>query len=93
MFGNVLSKNGPLLCGGLSLVGGDDDDTQYTCLLFTDGHWIVRYHLIYPRYYHTSWITPDSKIFLIGGGGDRTTTEYLTDDGGSVKGFSLQTPS
>merc|ERR1712107_941151 len=82
------TQNGPLLCGG-----GSSDDTKTTCLLFSDGQWIVRHHLKYNRYHHTSWEAPDNRVMLIGGSDSSTTTEILTDDGGSSEHFSLKHPS
>ena len=74
------TQNGFIICGGYN-----------SCLtLAGDGQWNVSHQLKYKRYQHSSWDTPDGGVLLIGGVYSRTTTELLTDDGGSVEKFKLK---
>ena len=73
------------MCGGYG-----NDNTKTTCILLTDGNWFVSHHLQYPRYGHTSWVRPDGAVLLIGGSNSKTTTEVLTEDGGSSRSFNLK---
>ena len=71
------------MCGGNSNIN--------TCILLSDGNWNVSHHLLYPRYSHKSWVRPDGAVLLIGGEdfSSMTTTEVLTEDGGSARSFNL----
>ena len=51
---------------GLTLCGGQDAETTYTCSTFT-GQWETSHSLSFGRYDHVSWLSPDG-IILIGGG-------------------------
>merc|ERR1712107_363108 len=55
--------------------------------------WSESHHLKYGRYIHTTWETPDNRVMLIGGDYSDTTTEILTNDGGSSEHFTLKHPS
>ena len=77
------TQNGFIICGGYN--------TETSCLtLAAGGQWNVSHQLKYKRYQHSSWDTPDGGVLLIGGVYSRTTTELLTDDGGSVEKFKLK---
>ena len=74
-------QNGPTLCGGPQ---GDD------CLTLSHGEWRVSHTLLHPRWYHTSWNTPDGGVLLVGGGLSPYTTEELTNNGDSKEMFRLK---
>ena len=85
------TQNGFIICGGYNTVSPVNTGGYNSCLtLAADGQWNVSHQLKYKRYQHSSWDTPDGGVLLIGGVYSRTTTELLTDDGGSVEKFKLK---
>ena len=47
-------------------------------------------NLVEARVRHTSWVTPDGDILLIGGGASPSTTKIVYQDGTSIKSFDLK---
>jgi len=85
------TQNQNIVCGG-----SQNNETQTSCLEFTSGSWKLSHNLIYPRYGHTSWTTPDGGVLLVGGYYSNTTTEVLSllsDQGDATELFSLEYPS
>ena len=78
---------------GLNACGGSrgDNDNRRNCIKFEDGSWTtLTDNLVEQRYYHSSWVTPDGDILLIGGYYSRTTTEIVYQDGTSIRSFDLK---
>jgi len=86
-YGHTL--NGLKLCGGCGHVY-----CQKQCKTFNNGDWFLTHNLIYQRYFHVSWDSPQG-VLLIGGIYEHTgnTTELLNDQGGSVEKFKLKNPA
>ena len=63
-------------------------DTRTSCLSFTDGQWITSHQLQYNRSSHLSWMSQHGVVLM--GGDSLTTTEILTDNGGSTPAFTLK---
>jgi len=85
------TQNQNIVCGG-----GPGNETQTSCLEFKSGAWKHSHQLLYPRYGHTSWTTPDGGILLVGGYYSNTTTEVLSllsDEGDTTELFSLEYPN
>ena len=101
----LLSSNGTRLCSlpnlpagrwmhsqtGLISCGGNGGSQWLSCVTFSAGRWRKTHTLGQRRSYHSAWASPRG-VLLMGGGysdGDGTTTELLTDNGGSTPSFSL----
>ena len=78
------SQSGLISCGGAGYSAG------HSCVTFSGGNWQETHTLGTARRHHASWASPEG-VLLLGGwdSGARTTTELLTDDGGSTPGFDL----
>merc|ERR1711973_933666 len=75
----------------LAACGGVYSDTRRNCIKFEDGSWTtLTDNLVEKREYHSSWITPDGDILLIGGDYSRTTTEIVYQNGTSIRSFDLK---
>ena len=82
----VHSQSGLTACGG----GGYGNEKR-SCIKFVAGSWTtLNDNLLFERYDHSSWITPDGDILLIGGGGSFNTTEIVYQNGTSIKSFDLK---
>ena len=101
----VLFTNGSSICelppmsqlkryhtqSGLTACGGYDSATRRSCIKFEDGSWTtLTDNLVEERYRHSSWVTPDGDILLIGGQYSNTTTEIVYQDGTSIRSFDLK---
>ena len=101
----VLFTNGSSICelpqmsqsrydhtqSGLTACGGYYSDTRRSCIKFEDGSWTtLTDNLVEQRFWHSSWITPDGDILLIGGDLSPTTTEIVNQDGISIRSFDLK---
>ena len=102
---DLISTNGTEICGlsqmphykyyhtqsGLTACGGYGSDPEgQSCLKFQSGSWItLTDNLVFERRYHSSWITPDGDILLIGGFHNATTTEIVYQNGTSIRSFDL----
>ena len=80
--------NGFKYCGG-----GDNWESQTSCIEFSDGTWNKSNINLYggQRWAHTSWET-NNGIYLMGGGeatGNWKKTTLVKADGSSTNGFSL----
>ena len=97
----VLFTNGSSICelpqlsqsksehtqSGLTACGSDDR----SCIKFEDGSWTtLSDNLVEERYRHSSWVSPDGDILLIGGSESPTTTEIVYQDGTSIRSFDLK---
>jgi len=79
-------QSGLTVCGGL----GSSSATT-TCSKFQSGSWItLTENLLTPRYYHSSWTTPEGDILLLGGDVGEKTTEIVYQNGTSVRSFDLK---
>ena len=81
------SQTGLIICGG----SGGGGSVPLSCVTFAAGRWKKTHTLGQRRSYHSAWASPRG-VLLMGGGysdGDGTTTELLTDNGGSTPSFSL----
>ena len=81
------SQTGLVACGG----GKFRSSERTSCVTFDSGRWKKTHTLRYKRFAHSAWASPRG-VLLMGGGysdGDGTTTELLTDNGGSTPSFSL----
>ena len=80
------SQSGLIACGGSYEI-----DTMRSCIKFEDGSWTtLTDNLVEQRFWHSSWITPDGDILLIGGDLSPTTTEIVNQDGISIRSFDLK---
>jgi len=102
---DLISTNGTEICGlsqmphykyyhtqsGLTACGGYGSDPEgQSCLKFQSGSWTtLTDNLVFERRYHSSWITPDGDILLIGGFHNATTTEIVYQNGTSIRSFDL----
>ena len=101
----VLFTNGSSICelpqlsqsksahtqSGLTACGGYDSDNHRNCIKFEDGLWTtLTDNLVEQRDGHSSWVTPDGDILLIGGQYSNTTTEIVYQDGTSIRSFDLK---
>merc|ERR1719342_1888528 len=102
----VLFTNGSSICelpamsqsksvhtqSGLTACGGCCSDTKgRSCIKFEDGSWTtLTDNLMERREDHSSWITPDGDILLIGGEYSLTTTEIVYQNGTSIRSFDLK---
>ena len=79
------SQNGLITCGG-----NDKDLTRNhkSCVTFSAGRWKKTHTLGQKRYGHTAWASPQG-VMIMGGYYSKTTTELLTDNGGSTPSFNL----
>ena len=74
------TQSGLTACG----VGG----TARSCIKFEAGSWTtLTDNLVEGRYQHSSWVTPDGDILLIGGSGSFATTEIVYQNGTSIRSF------
>ena len=100
----VLFTNGSSICelpqlsqskrehtqSGLTACGGSDTIGR-SCIKFEAGSWTtLTDNLVVERYFHSSWVTPDGDILLIGGGYSPTTTEIVYQNGTSIRSFDLK---
>ena len=77
------TQSGLTACGGIR--------SASNCIKFEDGSWTtLTDNLVEERRYHSSWVTPDGDILLIGGGGSLTTTEIVYQNGTSSRSFDLK---
>jgi len=75
----------------LAACGGVYSDTRRNCIKFEAGSWTtLTDNLVEQRYHHSSWVTPDGDILLIGGDYSRTTTEIVYQNGTSIRSFDLK---
>jgi len=75
---------------GMEVCGGDDTDTQTSCLSLTDeGTWETTTTLLERRDSHCSWASPSGTI-LMGGAYSRKTSEKIQEDGTSSYSFDLK---
>ena len=80
------SQSGLIACGG-----GYDNYTMRSCIKFEDGSWTtLTDNLVKERYLHSSWVSPDGDILLIGGDYSLTTTEIVYQNGTSIRSFDLK---
>ena len=101
----VLFTNGSSICelpqlsqsksshtqSGLAACGGLDSDTRRSCIKFEAGSWTtLTDNLVEERRLHSSWVSPDGDILLIGGYYSRTTTEIISQNGISSRSFDLK---
>ena len=99
----VLFTNGSSICelpqlsqsktehtqSGLTACGGYD--TRRNCIKFEAGSWItLTDNLVEERDIHSSWVSPDGDILLIGGVYSLTTTEIVYQNGTSIRSFDLK---
>lgn len=85
------TQNQNIVCGG-----GPQNETQLSCLELVSGEWKHSHNLLYPRYGHTSWTTPDGGILLVGGYYSNTTSELLSlvsEELDTTEMFPLEHPS
>ena len=78
---------------GLNACGGSrgDNDNRRNCIKFEDGSWTtLTDNLVEERSSHSSWVSPDGDILLIGGSGSLTTTEIVYQNGTSIRSFDLK---
>ena len=76
---------------GLTACGGGASAIRKSCIKFEDGSWTtLTDNLVEERYRHSSWVTPDGDILLIGGQYSNTTTEIVYQDGTSIRSFDLK---
>ena len=80
------TQSGLVACGGT-------DNTPKSCSTFSSGQWTLSHTLQQWRIDHSSWTSKHGTI-LLGGWGlegpSENTTERLTEDGLSVKNFTLK---
>ena len=85
----VHSQSGLTACGG----GGYGNEKR-SCIKFVAGSWTtLNDNLLFERYDHSSWITPDGDILLIGGGSYTSSiisTEIVYQNGTSIRSFDLK---
>ena len=74
------TQNGLVSCGGGWTAG--------TCSTFSNGTWVTT-HSIGTRIFHSSWTSPQGVLLMGGSGSSRTTTDLLTENGGTTPGFGL----
>ena len=101
----VLFTNGSSICelpqlsqsksehtqSGLTACGGWGSDTRRNCIKFEAGSWItLTDNLVEEHDIHSSWVSPDGDIHLIGGSGSLTTTEIVNQNGTSIRSFDLK---
>merc|ERR1719342_1205532 len=101
----VLFTNGSSMCelpqmsqskryhtqSGLTACGGGASAIRRSCIKFEDGSWTtLTDNLVEERLYHSSWVSPDGDILLIGGQYSRTTTEIVYQNGTSIRSFDLK---
>ena len=101
----VLFTNGSSICelpampqsknthtqSGLAACGGYDSGTERSCIKFEDGSWTtLTDNLVERRDDHSSWVSPDGDILLIGGDYSPTTTEIVYQNGTSSRSFDLK---
>ena len=85
------SQSGLLSCGG----GGSHSGERKSCVTFTTGHWKKTHTLALGNKImggHSAWASPRGVLIIgIGNPSYRgvTTTELLTDNGGSTPSFTL----
>ena len=99
----VLFTNGSSICelpqlsqsksehtqSGLTACGGYD--TRRSCIKFEAGSWTtLTDNLVEERRSHSSWVSPDGDILLIGGSYSKTTTEIVYQNGTSIRSFDLK---
>ena len=76
------TQSGLIACGGSS---------ERSCIKFEEGSWTtLTDNLVEERYRHSSWVTPDGDILLIGGYYSGTTTEIVYQNGTSIRSFDLK---
>jgi len=86
------TQSGLTACGTRSGRGplGFHDNLR-SCIKFDDGSWTtLTDNLLAHRYGHSSWVTPEGDILLIGGTESLTTTEIVYKDGTSIRSFDLK---
>ena len=78
------AQTGLVACGGVER--WPVPTTQ--CFTFSSGSWEESHNLAQTRYMHSAWSSP-LGVMLLGGRDTRTTTEILTENGGTTPGFTL----
>ena len=110
MSAEVISTNGTSICGlpqmsiskyrhtqsGLTACGGYGSERN--CIKFQSGSWTtLTDNLVYMRYDHSSWVTPDEGILLIGGHDDpfngHDETEIVYQNGTNIRFYDLKYPT
>ena len=101
----LISTNGSSICelptmqlsknyhtqSGLTACGGWGSDTRRNCIKFEAGPWTtLTDNLVERREDHSSWVSPDGDILLIGGDYSLTTTEIVYQNGTSIRSFDLK---
>ena len=77
---------------GLTACGGylSNINDALSCLKFVAGSWTtLTDSLLYPRFDHSSWVTINGDIVLIGGFQSPKTTEIVFQNGDSFRSFDL----
>ena len=106
MSAEVISTNGTSICGlpqmpiskdrhtqsGLTACGGYGSERN--CIKFQSGSWTtLTDNLVYMRYDHSSWVTPDEGILLIGGSffiDGHNETEIVYQNGTNIGFYDLK---
>ena len=106
MSAEVISTNGTSICGlpqmpiskdrhtqsGLTACGGYGSERN--CIKFQSGSWTtLTDNLVYMRYDHSSWVTPDEGILLIGGSffiDGHNETEIVYQNGTNIRFYDLK---
>ena len=78
------TPSGQVTCGGVKIW----PVATTPCFTFSSGSWEESHNLAQPRYLHSVWSSPKG-VMLLGGRDTRTTTEILTENGGTTPGFTL----
>ena len=74
---------------GVTSCGGYDSPARFSChTLSSSGSWEQTHSLNQARRFHSAWDSPQG-IVLFGGLDSTTTTEILTENGGSNPSFTL----
>jgi len=80
------TQSGLTSCGG-----GDYSDTRRSCIKLEAGSWTtLTDNLVEERRSHSSWVSPDGDILLIGDQYSLTTTEIVYQNGSSIRSFDLK---
>ena len=84
------TQSGLTACGGRRQEAAEID-TRRNCIKFEAGSWTtLTDNLVEERYGHSSWITSNGDILLMGGYSSPTTTEIVYQNGTSIRSFDLK---